>query len=76
MSGVFCVWIRKSSGAPQNGSGDKAVDDEGEIESPIELSLSIAGLFVYPSPVDDRELAEAWLEWNGVYLLWPISAGT
>jgi preprotein translocase subunit SecB len=45
--------------------------EEAEFERPFELSLTINGVFSWDPGVANRELVEAWLEWNGVYLLWP-----
>jgi preprotein translocase subunit SecB len=43
--------------------------DEGEI--PFDLEVDLQGLFAWSSPIDDEDFAAAWLEFNGVYLLWP-----
>jgi preprotein translocase subunit SecB len=39
-------------------------------ELPFELGLQISGAFAWPTP-PDPDYAHGWLEFNGVYLLWP-----
>lgn len=38
---------------------------------PFNLRLRVVGLFTWEREQVDREIFGAWLEWNGVYLLWP-----
>lgn len=42
-----------------------------EIEAPFELSLTVAGLFTWEPAPPKRESQQRWLDYNGVYLLWP-----
>jgi hypothetical protein len=45
--------------------------EDKEFESPFDLKLTITGSFEWAETMPDKELREAWLEWNGAYLLWP-----
>jgi preprotein translocase subunit SecB len=46
-------------------------DDAGDFTPPFVLDLTVTGLFEWRESMHDPALREAWLEWNGVYLLWP-----
>jgi hypothetical protein len=43
---------------------------EVEVEAPFSLSLGVGGWFAWQQS-HERESVERWLEYNGVYLLWP-----
>lgn len=42
-----------------------------QFEQPFDLSLKVAGVFIWGPENRNRELMEAWLGYNGFYLLWP-----
>jgi len=46
------------------------VSDE-PFTAPFDLELTVSGLFEWDHTTHARDLVDAWLEWNGVYLLWP-----
>jgi hypothetical protein len=48
----------------------RGADDE-PVDPPFDLTMIVAGLFTWNHAAIDRDLHEAWLEWNGVYLVWP-----
>lgn len=52
---------------------DWAADVDGEpVEPPFELALTVVGIFAFnPQRQRDERFASAWLDYNGVYLLWP-----
>lgn len=50
-----------------------AEDQELTPPHPFRLELAVAGLFEWERAEVDRDTFEAWLEWNGVYLLWPYA---
>ena len=48
-------------------------NDEPTEAYPFDLTLHVGGHFNWEPEQYDRETFEAWLEWNGVYLLWPYA---
>lgn len=47
----------------------RAEEDPGEL--PFEMEIEIHGRFRWEAPPTRIVLASAWLEYNGMYLLWP-----
>jgi preprotein translocase subunit SecB len=48
-------------------------NDEPTDDYPFDLTLHVGGHFTWEPEQYDRDTFEAWLEWNGVYLLWPYA---
>ena len=49
------------------------VDADGEdAEGPFDLDMKVGGRFVWPASISpDEQFCRLWLEYNGMYLLWP-----
>jgi preprotein translocase subunit SecB len=48
-------------------------NDEPVEAYPFDLTLHVGGHFAWEPKQYNRETFAAWLEWNGVYLLWPYA---
>jgi len=60
--------VEREEDAPESTDGGEA-----EPLGPFDLALDVHGIFVWNQEMfpPDEALAKGWLEYNGMYLLWP-----